>query len=53
MIEFILYTKYYSKISLREEKGSIVSVGASPEHKPLPPLAGSKRLTRWTSETVY
>jgi hypothetical protein len=28
------------------------SVGAPPGHEPLPPLAVSKRLTYWTSETV-
>jgi hypothetical protein len=42
-----------SKTALTGEPGSIVSVGASPGHKLLPPWAGSKRLTHWTSETVY
>jgi hypothetical protein len=38
--------------SLTGESGSIVSVGASPGRKPLPPYAGSKWLAHWTSETV-
>jgi hypothetical protein len=42
-----------SKTSLTEEPGSFVSVGASLVREPLPFKAGSKRLTHWTSETVY
>jgi hypothetical protein len=37
----------FSKASLTGEPGAIVSVGASPGQ------VGSKRLTQWTSETVY
>jgi hypothetical protein len=29
------------------------SVCASPRHEPLPPEAGNKQLTHWTSKTVF
>ncbi len=42
-----------SETSLTGEPSSIVSEGASPGREPLPPLARSKWLTHWTSDTVY
>jgi hypothetical protein len=42
-----------SETSLTGEPDFFASVGASPGLEPMPPQAGSKQLTHWTSETVY
>ncbi len=43
---------HYSETALSGNPSSKVWV-ASLGRDPLPPLMGSKRLTHWTSETVY